>query len=381
MFEFATAHRIVFGTGSLERIGERARPFGTRALVVTGANPARAAGLLAHLERAGIAAEAFAIAGEPTLDHAREGAARARAFDAAFVVGFGGGSALDGAKAAAALAYSGGDPLDYVEVIGRGAALAGSLPVIAIPTTAGTGAEVTMNAVLHSAADRLKVSMRHPAMLPRLALVDPACTAGLPPEPTAFGGMDALTQSIEPFVSNKANPLTDGFAREGMMRAARSLRAACASGAMPAREDMALASLLGGLALANAKLGAVHGFASPLGGLLAAPHGAVCAALLAPVMHANIAAARADGAHAHTLERYAEVARILTGRADAAPEDGAQAAAALAADLGIPPLSHWGLREADLETVADSAARASSMAGNPVVLDAETRTAILRRAL
>ena len=231
------------------------------------------------------------------------------------IIGLGGGSAIDTGKAIAALLTNAGDPLDYLEVIGRGQALTDApAPFIAIPTTAGTGAEVTRNAVLASPEHRVKVSLRSPLMLPRVALVDPELTYGLPPAITASTGLDALTQLIEPFVSIRANPLTDAICRDGMRRAARSLRRAYEEGTMlpPARTWPA--SLFGGLALANAGLGAVHGFAGPLGGLFPAPHGVICARLLPLIVEANVRALQERKPNTSVLQRYAEVARLTADR-------------------------------------------------------------------
>ena len=268
-FEFATATRILFGPGSVTEVAPAAAALGRRALLVTGRNVERSAPLREGLNAQGVVAVTFAVAGEPTVDIARADVQRARETECDLVIGLGGGSVLDTGKAIAALLANGGDPLDYVEVIGRGQTLTKpSAPYIAIPTTAGAGAEVTRNAVLASPEHRVKVSLRSPLMFPRLAVVDPELTYSLPPAVTASTGLDALTQLIEPFVSNSANPLTDALCREGMRRAAPSLRRAYENGRdATAREDMAVASLFGGLALANAKLGAVHGCASPLGGL------------------------------------------------------------------------------------------------------------------
>ena len=276
-FEFATATRVIFGAGVLREVGPLGSEMGHRALVVMGRSVERAAPLLDVLTAEGMGLVTFSVVGEPTTEVAREGTEQARQAACDLVIGFGGGSALDTGKAIAALLTNGGDPLDYLEVIGKGRPLTQPCaPYIAIPTTAGTGAEVTRNAVLLSPEHRVKVSLRSPLMLPRLALVDPELTVSLPPETTATTGLDAMTQVMEPFVSNKANPLTDALCREGMRCAARSLRRAYEHGDDPvARADMALVSLFGGLALANAKLGAVHGFAGPLGGMFPGPHGAI----------------------------------------------------------------------------------------------------------
>ncbi len=261
-FEFATATRIVFGAGVLREAGPLARDLGSHALVATGRDCRRAQPLLTLLHEHGLAASVFSVPGEPELDTIRHGANLAREKACDLVIGFGGGSAIDAGKAIAAMLTNDGDLLDYVEIIGRGRALARpSAPFIAIPTTAGTGSEVTRNSVLASPEHRLKVSLRSPLMLPRIALVDPALTCDLPPALTASTGLDALTQLIEPYTCSRANPMTDALCVEGIRRAGRSLRAAFADGGnAAAREDMSVASLFGGMALANAGLGAAHGF-------------------------------------------------------------------------------------------------------------------------
>jgi len=290
---------------------------------------------------------------------------------------------MDAAKAIASLMTNPGDLLDYLEVVGKGKTLCEpSAPCIAIPTTAGTGAEVTRNAVLASAVHRVKVSLRSPFMLPRLAVVDPELTFGLPRSITASTGLDALTQLIEPYVSFRANPMTDGLCLEGMRRVARSLRRVCDEpGNGVAREDMALASLFGGLALANAGLGAVHGFAGPVGGMFPAPHGAVCAALLPHAMKMNLNALRSRAADSSSLMRYDTVARELTGSASARASDGVDWVKQLTVALEIPSLSAYGIGAGDLEILSEKAAAASSMKANPIVLTAEERMEILRWAM
>jgi alcohol dehydrogenase class IV len=269
-------------------------------------------------------------------------------------------------------------------VIGQGQAISQDpAPCIAIPTTAGTGAEVTRNAVMQSTEHRVKVSMRSPLMLPRKAVVDPELTLSLPPALTASTGMDALTQLLEVFVSRGANPLTDGICREGLMRVSRSLERACTHGEdLAAREDMALASLFGGLALANAKLGAAHGLAAPLGGQFSMPHGVVCARLLPLVMAANIDALKNVGDAGETaLKRYAEVARIVLNDDKASAEDGIAWAHRLVDTLEIPGLGDFGFKSDDIATVVPKGQRASSMQGNPVVLSADALAALLKEAL
>jgi alcohol dehydrogenase class IV len=368
-FEFATAARIVFGEGRVAETGALAAGFGRHALLVEGASGRgeRVAGLLAT---SGVGVTRFQVAGEPTTGVVAAGAAAGRGAGCDLVVAIGGGSVIDAGKAIAALLTNTAPILDYLEVVGRGQPLTNRpAPFIAIPTTAGTGAEVTRNAVLGVEEAGVKVSLRSPLMLPAIALVDPELTYELPPRLTASTGLDALTQCIEPFVSPFANPLTDALAREGMRRAAGALRTAFRNGQdRGARRDMCVASLCGGLALANAKLGAVHGFAAPLGGLFPVPHGVACARLLAPVTAANIRALRERAADSPALARYDEVARILTSSPDARAEDAVAWLAELVAELEVPPLAHFGVGVDEIPRVVEKAKRASSMKGNAIEL-------------
>jgi alcohol dehydrogenase class IV len=381
-FEFATATRIIFGAGKLAEAGPLAASLGKRALLVTGANPTRADGLAAQLARLGIETTRYSVAGEPTVELARQGAETARRENVDLVIALGGGSVIDAGKAIAALATNPGDPLDFLEVIGRALPLrADPLPFMALPTTAGTGAEVTRNAVLGSPEHRVKVSLRSPRMLPRIALVDPELTLDLPPALTAATGLDAFTQLLEPFVSVRANPLTDSLCREGLARAARALPRAFADGSdLAARTDMSLASLFGGLALANAGLGAVHGFAGPLGGMFDAPHGAVCAALLAPVTAANLSALATRAPESPALARYREAARIVTGNPAATAPDLVPWLLDLVRRLGIPRLGHYDIGPADFAAIAGKASQASSMKGNPIGLTPEELMRVLAEA-
>jgi len=296
-FQFATAARIVFGPGTVNDVPSYASDMGRRALLVTGKNTGRAEGLMAGLASAGLSVTLFSIGSEPTTDLVLEGASTAREAGCDLVVAQGGGSVIDAGKAVAALLTNPGDLFDYLEVVGKARAIANPpVPYVAVPTTAGTGTEVTKNAVIISPGHKVKVSMRSDLMLPRLVVVDPELTCSMPPEVTAATGLDALTQLIEAFVTQKAGPLTDGICREGLARAARSLQRAWENGNdRAAREDMCLASLFSGMALANAGLGAVHGFAAPIGGSFDAPHGVVCARLLPYVMEANINASPRGG--------------------------------------------------------------------------------------
>jgi alcohol dehydrogenase class IV len=382
-FEFATAQRIIFGSGALQQAPAIAASLGQRPLLVAGSRPNRAGPLVDALRGCGLAVAIFSVTGEPTVADALDGVAQARQAGCDLVIGFGGGSALDAAKAIAALLANGGDPLDYLEVVGRGQPLTKpSLPCIAIPTTAGTGSEVTRNAVLGSPDHRVKASLRSPLMLPAVALVDPELTYSVPPDVTAATGLDALTQCLEPFVSARANPLTDALCREGMQRAARSLRRAFVDGSdATARADMALASLLGGLALANAGLGAVHGFAGPIGGMFPAPHGAICARLLPPVMAANVAALQQRAPASPALARYDEAARLLTGRPDAVAGDGVAWVADLVEAFAVPRLAAYGIVPADLPEIVAKSQQASSMKANPIALSAGELVRVLEQAL
>ena len=309
-FEFATTTHIIFGPGTIQDVAPLAAEMGKRAFVVTGRSLERARPLLKELNEHGIEYVTFSVASEPTTTIAKTGVEQARKAKSDLVISIGGGSALDTGKVIAAMLTNIGELEDYLEVVGHGKPLTQSpVPYIAIPTTAGTGAEVTRNAVLGVPERQVKVSMRNPLMPPRLAVVDPVLTHSMPPSITAGTGLDALTQLMEVYVSNKANPLTDGICREGLKRAGRSLRQAYEDGSnSTAREDMAIASLFSGLALANAKLGAVHGLSSPLGGMISAPHGMICARLLSYVTEANVQALQNRAPSSPALARYGEIA-------------------------------------------------------------------------
>jgi alcohol dehydrogenase class IV len=382
-FEFATATRIVFGVGTVAEAAPAAAGFGTRALLVRGNNPARTIALADRLRQAGLAVIEESVTGEPTVDWLRSAAARLRPEGIDAVLACGGGSVLDGGKALAAMLANPGDPLDYLEVIGKGQPLPHpATPFIAIPTTAGTGAEVTRNAVLGSPEHQVKASLRSASMLPRLALIDPALAVPLPPSLTASTGLDALTQLIEPFVCLRANPMTDAFCRDGIPRIALSLRRACAAGDdMDARTDMALASMLSGLALANAGLGVVHGLAAPIGGRFPAPHGAVCASLLPHAMRTNLAALRERLPASVALSRYQKVAAMLTGNPGAQPEDGIAWVEETCGALHIPKLRDWGVEREAVPVLCERARHASSMKPNPVALTQEELEALVDSAL
>ena len=380
-FEFATATQIVFGAGKLNELGKKIDGNGKRLFFVHGHSSNAIPRVGEIVSALGISCAEFQVHAEPAIESVRAGVQAAHNCD--LVVALGGGSVIDTGKAIAALVTNPGDVMDYLEVIGKGQPLVNPpLPFIAIPTTAGTGSEVTRNAVIESPEQNVKVSLRSPRMLPWLAVVDPELTYDLPPEITARSGLDALTQLIEPFVSVKANPMTDALCREGIFHAARSLPRAYENGTdKEARQGMSLASLFGGLALANAALGAVHGFAGPLGGMLHAPHGALCARLLPLVMHANIAALQRREPEHPSLKRYAEVAKILTGNETATAQDGVTWTHELVDKLGIPRLSTYGMSAARFPEAVEKTRKASSFKGNPIALDENELREILQKSL
>jgi alcohol dehydrogenase class IV len=382
-FEFATAGRILFGQDAVKEIKTIIRDLGKRVLIVRGSNPDRSRALETMLGASEIDCFPFEVHGEPTIERIEEGVTQARQAHADVVIGFGGGSVIDSAKAIAGLVTNPGPIQEYLEVIGKGKQVTvPSLPCVAVPTTAGTGAEVTRNSVLASREHRVKVSLRSPYFLPRFAIVDPKLTCDLPPSVTATTGLDALTQLIEPYVCIRSNPITDGLCVEGMRRAARSLRRAYERGEdISAREDMALASLFGGFSLANAGLGAVHGFAAPIGGMFPAPHGAVCAALLPHVMEINIRAIRQRAPDNAVLGRYDSIAVILTGCAKSTSIDVIQWITELCGELNVPGLQNYGIAETDIPSLVEQAAKAGSMKANPILLTTEELAEALHRAL
>ncbi len=382
-FEFSTANRIIFGNGRIQEVPSEAAHMGRRALLITGSSLERSDNLIDSLNAHGIHTVTFQVKQEPTTEIVVEGATLSRIEQCDLVIALGGGSVIDAGKAIAALSTNPGDLFDYLEVIGLAQGIAAPpAPYIAVPTTAGTGTEVTKNAVLISERHRVKVSMRSPLMLPRLVVVDPELTISMPPSITASTGLDALTQLIEAYVSIKATPLTDGICREGLKRASRSLLSAFEDGSnLSAREDMALASLFSGLALANAGLGAVHGFAAPLGGMFKAPHGIICARLLSIVMETNVCALKDRDPGSEALLRYDEIARIITGMGDATASDGVSWIQDLCRKLHVPGLSSLGILREDIPDIVAAAQKASSMKGNPIELTHKELEVILIKAL
>ena len=382
-FDFATAGRIIFGWGTLSKLPELVVHLGSRVFVVCGGNVDRVDPVVNLLKQNGFTTRLFQVDQEPSIELIQQGMLQARE-GSDWVLGFGGGSVLDAAKAIAIMALQSGEVLDYLEVIGAGKAFEKpGLPVVAIPTTAGTGSEVTRNAVLSSSQHQVKVSMRHPSMLPVLALVDPSLTLSCPPTITAATGLDALTQLIEPFLSCKSNPMTDGFCRQGIPLAVESIRQVFHDPQnQQARTDIAHASLLGGLALANAGLGAVHGIAGPFGGMFSsAPHGAVCAALLPSALKINERVLREKypdhACHLHLKE----LTGMIIGTQEAEFDQALDWVHQTVDLLKIPGLSFYGLSQEQLPTLVEKSMKASSMKGNPIQLTPEEVTELIQLAL
>ena len=392
-FEFCSVGRIFFGRGQFARIGQLAATLGRRALIVANGSDALAHQLSEKLSQADVRSTLIRQKGEPTVDDIDRAMATARKENCDLMLGLGGGSALDAAKALAGLLTNAGEDgsvLDYLEIIGKGHKITRpALPWIAIPTTAGTGAEATKNAVIAGGGyppKRFKASLRSELLLAKIALIDPELALSVPPEVTARCGMDALCQLIEAYTSTGAQPLTDSLALEGIRRAASSLRQAFTNGSdLDAREDMALAALLSGIALANAGLGAVHGLAAPLGAAFPIPHGTVCAALLPHTIAANVHALRQINPAHPALARYATIGRTLINQPagnDAQSIDGAiDFLRDLSRDLRITGLRQFGLVETCFPDIIALAQKSSSMRYNPTPLANETLHTILRQAL
>ena len=383
-FEFATAARIVFGSDSVREAANWARANGSRAFVLIGKTRERVAFFEELLKISSIEFTTFSVGQEPTTTIVKEAIVAARNFCPSCVISLGGGSVIDTGKIVSAMLTNSGELIDYLEVIGGGEKISQRpSPFLAIPTTAGTGAEVTRNGVVLSPDHGVKVSMRSPLMLPACAIIDPTLTHSLPKAVTASTGLDALVQCLEPYVSNKSNPITDAFCKEGLKRAGRSLRRAYDDGDdEEAREDMALTSLFGGLALANSKLGAVHGFAGPLGGYLKAPHGVICAAMLPFVFAKNVELLSQLGEEKkRELNRFDEVAQLLLQDENAQASDGIEWIEELCTHLQVPPLATMGLVEEDIEMLAEKAARSSSMKGNPIPMSEGELATLLRKAM
>lgn len=386
-FDFFSAPRIAFGVGKLSLIGDIVKPLGQRALLVhSGSAQSAVEAAQTALSDAGVAYVLHRQQGEPEVSHVDAAAELARDDNTSVVIGIGGGSAIDAAKAVAALIANGGSALNYMEVVGEGRKISQrSLPWVAVPTTAGAGAEVTRNAVVSFPPRQFKASIRSDLMMAQTVIVDPQLSVSCSKNVTAASGMDALCQCIEAYTSNNANKLSDAAALTGLMNGSSMLqRCVDSPDDLEARSAMSLCALCSGLALTSAGLGAVHGFAAPMGANFPIPHGVVCAALLHGVMHANvIEAGRLQ--NQPLLDRYAVIGRLLANDGglarDAAINAGIARAEELTRILGIPRLSEFGVGRDRLDEMITLASKSSSMKYNPVELDADMLKRVLVDAL
>ncbi|MBK1879822.1 iron-containing alcohol dehydrogenase [Pelagicoccus mobilis] len=382
-FSFATANSIHFGEGVAKTIPSLLQESHGPLFVLTGSDSKRHAQTLGLLTQAGFEVFIHPVHGEPDLNSINLATNAARDSGAKCILAIGGGSVIDTGKAVAALATNSGQLIDFLEGVGKGKALTeDSLPFMAIPTTAGTGSEVTRNSVIGVPKAGVKVSLRSASMLPTWAVVDPELTYDLPPEIAAYTGMDALIQCLEAYLSKNSNPLTDGIAREGLRLAARSIKAACKAPLdTHAKADLCAASLCGGIALANAKLGSIHGFAGPLGGMINAPHGAICASLLVPCYSANLRALDSRDPQNPSRSKMNDVATLLTGNPQAKASYAVAWFESLSNALPLKTLGELGLAKEQFEEAARKSASSSSMKGNPIELTKFELIEILEAAL
>jgi alcohol dehydrogenase class IV len=377
--DFSTSNRIIFGNGESKKIADYISSFGNKVFVVRGNNPVYGNEFFKIIESLNLKIVYFPINKEPDIELLINAVSLARKNDCDFVIGFGGGSVIDSGKVVASLLNNEGNLVDYLELVGKGLPQKNpSKPYVAIPTTAGTGSEVTRNAVVDVPEKNLKVSMRNPYMIPSMAIIDPELTLNLPIQITAMTGMDAFSQVIEPYVCNFPNPIVDMFCRDAIPRASTNLIKAYQDGSnLEARENMSWVSLLGGLSLSNAKLGAVHGFAGPIGGMFHAHHGAICACLLASVIRINIEALMKNSTDNPALRRYHEISAWVTGYANARITECVYYFEDLCKKMKISRLSEMGINRKDFPQIVEKAKNSSSMKGNPVKLSDEDLVRIL----
>ncbi len=390
-FALTRLPRIRFGAGVFARVPELIHQYGSRALIVTGGRALRETlhwgRFTQALSRQHIEWQTLPVSGEPSPELVDEAVARFRETDWSVVVGIGGGSVLDTAKAIAGLLPSGDSVMDYLEGVGPERPYQGPpVPYIAVPTTAGTGSEATRNAVLsRQGPGGFKKSFRHEQLVPEHAVVDPELLASCPPALIAANGMDALTQLLESYTSLNANPFTDALARSGLEAVRDGLLPwyQDPAGAGAARSRMAYGALLSGITLAQCGLGSVHGLASPLGAFFPIPHGVVCGTLVAACTAANIQAMNEREPDNPALKKYAEAGRLLAGRPAAGDEEARRALVERLEDwtrrLGLEPLSAAGVGAGDIDRIV-AHCRGSSMKTNPVVLtDSEIADILAKR--
>jgi len=368
-FQFMTAAHIIFGPGAGRESIDMLLALGDRPFIVTGSSKEGVDEFIEGICNIASNPVFFRVSGEPSVPLINRALGKARDNACNAVIAVGGGSVIDTGKAVSALLTNGDNCLDFLEVVGKGKPLhTPPVPFAALPTTAGTGSEVTKNAVIISPEHNVKVSMRSEMMIPTYAVVDPELCLSMPPDVTAWTGLDALTQLLEAYVTRRRNPLTDGLCREGITRAARSLVRACTDGSdLEARTDMSCAGLFGGIVLANAGLGAVHGFAGPLGGMFNISHGLICASLLPHVFAVNCEAlAREESSDLE--QRFSEIPVLLTGLPDPDLQHAITWMTNTCRSLGIPRLSDFGIKHREFPDIVRKAMQSSSMKGNPVRL-------------
>ena len=392
-FQFRCAGQLLFGRGEHRRAAGLAAGLGPRVFLVTGAASLANSGVLSSLtasltERAEHI-EHVTVSAEPTVDQADSLAKQCQAAGCQVVLAIGGGSVLDVGKAVAALATNAGAGIDYLEDVGRGPPRALAevpLPVVAVPTTAGSGSEVTRNSVLKVPELQVKRSLRSDLMIPKVAIVDPDLLTTAPQRVAASAGMDALTHLIEGYLSTGAQPLTDALALRGIRLLWQALHrlADCFRGRLAllhpdTYEQLALTSLWGGIVLANAGLGAVHGLVAPLGGLCNVAHGDGCACLLPATFRVNAQALLSRQPHSPARARLGEIVQLLTDGSDDV-DAAVERLASLRKDLGILGLADQGTQQRQFEQVVRQA-RGGSMRSNPIVLTDEELHVILESSL
>lgn len=379
VFSFFSPQAIHFGRGQSSQTASLAASFGTKVLVVRGATAKRASWLMETCRDAGLDVRTASCSGEPSLPDIKAALAALDGYQPHVVVALGGGSVIDFGKALAALIPCAGQPLSYLEILGDGRGLdEAPIALIALPTTAGTGAEVTKNAVITVPEAGLKVSLRDQRMVPNIAIVDPELMQGAPRQVALAAGLDAITQVIEPYLSRKATPMTDALCEAAIPKGLSVIRDLVDKDAPEAWDVMAWVSTCGGLALANAGLGAVHGFAGVIGGKTNAPHGEICGALLPAVLRSHLHRAEAGSdIHSRLMWVLGQIDRAFTpnqtGAGLAYLQNWSRAS-------GLRGLEAMGLSRADHLAVATASAGASSMAGNPFTLSQDELIVILANA-
>ncbi len=368
MFQFMTSKQVIFGEGSLNQSLSILAKYGYSVLLVTGRGGERAEPVINYIKQQGMRYQQVAVWGEPVIAMVEELAAMGRKFKPDMIVAIGGGSALDVGKALSAIIPNQGSVYDYVEVIGRSMPFKNApLPCIAIPTNAGTGSEVTRNAVLKSAQENIKVNIRNEALLPDVAIIDPTLTYGMDKSLSARSGLDAFTHLMEAYVCNAPNAFSDMVCEEGLKKLSTALFLACEDDDFRARSEMSFASLLGGMARSNASLGAAHGLAAALGGRLTAPHGAITARLAPFVMAENISVAEQMGRN-DVIYRYRRLGVLLTDNLEATPQDAIEWVTNALTRLDIPSLQMYGLSRKLFADIASDALRSTAIKGNPLPL-------------